>query len=85
MRLRELFSFRGRIGRKPFWLTVLVLVAALLVNFFIAGALMSSGPELAGIGGLIAMLGIVAFGLASLAAQVRRRHDLNRSCWTVRK
>lgn len=62
---------------------MLVVLAALLVNFFVAGAVMPSDPALAGIGGLIAMPGLIAIGLASLAAQVKRWHDLDRSGWMV--
>jgi uncharacterized membrane protein YhaH (DUF805 family) len=83
MRLRELFSFQGRIGRKTFWLTFLALLGLLLLNFVVTGALMPSDPALAGIGGLIAMLGLIVCGLASLAIQVKRWHDLDRSGWMV--
>ncbi|MBI2512119.1 MAG: DUF805 domain-containing protein [Opitutae bacterium] len=66
-----------------FWRLVLVLLAALLVNFVFAGMVMPSDPALAGIGGLIAMPGLIAIGLVSLAAQVKRWHDLDRSGWMV--
>lgn len=66
-----------------FWRLCLVLLAVLLVNFVFAGMLTPSDPAAAAVGGVIALPGLIAIGLVSLAMQVKRWHDLNRSGWMV--
>lgn len=83
MRLRETFSFRGRIRRATFWGTWAVLTGVTLLNFVIAGMLMPSDPAQQAVGGLIAMPGLIAVLVAFCAAQVKRWHDLDRSGWMV--
>jgi uncharacterized membrane protein YhaH (DUF805 family) len=72
-----LFSFEGRINRKPFWLYAL----AMMVAFTVLGAftvdLQSGEPSTA----------MVIFALVTLwtnlAVQAKRWHDTDRSAWWI--
>jgi uncharacterized membrane protein YhaH (DUF805 family) len=79
--LRQLFSFKGRVGRAEFWLTYLGLAVAAFVTAFVA---------LIGVGllseDLAVVQAVVSAGLAvivwiSLALNARRLHDLGHSAW----
>lgn len=94
MDMKELlFSFQGRISRKPFWLTILALfVLGVVINLVAFGAIAATGaadPEGGGGGALAAILGIVllAVGLVSLwiglAVQAKRWHDQDKSAWWI--
>ena len=89
-----LFSFEGRIGRKPFWLTLLAMVAVgILINVLVLGAMFagaaSADPEGGGGGamGAVIMVVMVVLGVAmlwiSLAVQAKRWHDLDKSAWWI--
>lgn len=86
-----LFSFEGRIGRQTFWLATL---GTVLVNSVISGLLVgiasgsasgvvSGGSEI----GVIPTIVLVPWTLAviwvSLAIQVKRWHDRDKSGWWV--
>lgn len=94
--LKRYADFAGRSRRMEFWMfqlfIVLLSVAALTVMMVIGlgAAGFASAGSTASIGGMVASLGILAVvfliaGLAllipSLAVQVRRLHDTNRSGW----
>jgi uncharacterized membrane protein YhaH (DUF805 family) len=72
-----LFSFKGRIPRKTYWLTTLAMMAV----FFVIMLLISGLSE--------TMVGIVVVVLyipliwISLALQVKRWHDRDKSGWWV--
>lgn len=74
-----LFSFRGRINRAKWWLSVLVVfVIAIVVN--VLSALFSSGA----IATILSLVYLVLWIWISLAAGTKRLHDLNRSgAWLV--
>ncbi len=85
----EYFKFSGRLNRKPYWLRTLAIYAVILVVFLIAGLLAGGAGPVAG-GGMsavqmvvFAIAGIVALVaiIASIALQVRRLHDRNKSGW----
>ncbi len=74
-----LFSFSGRVGRKTYWLTWLGMIALMMV-----------------LGGLLTLVGVsedtlnaaifivyLPFIWVSLAVQVKRWHDRNKSGWWV--
>jgi uncharacterized membrane protein YhaH (DUF805 family) len=72
-----LCSFRGRINRKPYWLTALGMLAYMAVVALVASAVARS-PEGA--------LGLVFAGLlpaiwAGLAVAAKRLHDRDKSAW----
>ena len=74
-----LFSFRGRINRAKWWLSVLVVfVIAIVVN--VLSAVFSSGA----IATILGLVYLVLWIWISLAAGTKRLHDLNRSgAWLV--
>ena len=90
--LRMLFTFKGRVGRQFFWIVSLTLLA---VNA-VAGILLSglSGPASSlpakeyGVAAKAIIVGVSVLWLGvsawiSLATQVKRWHDLDKSGWWV--
>ena len=88
-----LFSAKGRISRKQFWLNfVLPLIGIYLVVVVVAGALFGfSGvaaggepnPIIFGVIGLIAIPLYIAIVWASICVSAKRFHDRNMSGWWV--
>jgi uncharacterized membrane protein YhaH (DUF805 family) len=87
-----LFSFNGRLNRKPYWLTTLAMIAifllaAIVVAIVAGGAAALSGsssPDLAGVGlGIILVLVIIYIPLLwiGLALGAKRLHDRNKTGW----
>jgi uncharacterized membrane protein YhaH (DUF805 family) len=79
-----LFSFRGRLNRKPFWLATLVLVLILIVLVFALIALGGIGlitGDLTqiGTGALVLLLAYIPLLWVSLAICAKRLHDRNKS------
>lgn len=75
MDIGKLFSFDGRLGRGPFW--IISIVATIV--YFIGFALVQSE-------GVAIVLGLVLLLLAlvvSLATQVKRWHDRDKSGWWI--
>ena len=88
-----LFSFEGRIGRMPFWITtfamILIGIAASVAMF--GAAILSGDPSALGaspgaMGGALS-IGALVVGLAmlwiGLAVQAKRWHDLDKSAWWI--
>jgi uncharacterized membrane protein YhaH (DUF805 family) len=81
-----LFSFSGRLNRKPYWLTTLCLILVLLVLitvvFVVGGASILSG-DLSGLGAMIIILVLLYIPLLwiGLALGAKRLHDRNKSGW----
>jgi uncharacterized membrane protein YhaH (DUF805 family) len=72
--LQLMFSFRGRINRKMFWLATIVFA----IGFAIAD-LMTESAEDSTVGiGLVIMLALI---WPSLAVQTKRWHDRDKSGW----
>ena len=71
-----LFGFRGRIGRKSFWLAALgvILVQAAVVAQIIGTP--EDSPQIA-LWGLVMLVVWIASAWAALALAVKRLHDLN--------
>lgn len=72
-----LFSFKGRIGRKAFWLAML---AMLVFNIVVSFVTVIAPGELGGILYLILVLPVI---WVSLAVQAKRWHDRNKSAWWI--
>ena len=74
-----LFSFQGRIGRKTYWLSLLGMMAALFAAVIVL--------SVAGVGedvlSIIVLLIYIPIIWMSLAVQVKRWHDRNKSGWWV--
>lgn len=76
-----LFSFQGRVPRKVFWLYGFVgMIIFMLVAGGIIGALVSAVGEFAWI---LAVPAYIFLIWASLAIQVKRWHDRDKSGWWV--
>ena len=76
-------SFRGRFGRKDFWLNWLGAILLLVLSIVQATLLSQTGRVGAGVGEVLSVVGVVMAAWVSLATQVKRWHDLNRSGWMV--
>lgn len=81
-----LFSFSGRLNRKPYWLTtlcvVLIFLLLIVVVFAVGGASILAG-DLSALGGMIFILLLAYIPLLwiGLALGVKRLHDRNKSGW----
>ena len=72
-----LFSFKGRINRKPFWLFILFLAALFMILELAVNGRISSERN------MISTFLSLAFLWPGLAVQVKRWHDRNKSGWWV--
>ncbi|WP_435237668.1 DUF805 domain-containing protein [Psychromonas sp. PT13] len=70
-----LFSFKGRIGRKAFWLSSLGMLAVVCILMVIFGALGLDENTLA----ILTLLITLPLVWISLAVQIKRWHDRNKS------
>jgi uncharacterized membrane protein YhaH (DUF805 family) len=76
--MKKYATFQGRSRRSEYWYMYLVVILANFIGGFIDGALSLSGATGAGpIGGIISLIHI----LPTIAAGVRRMHDINKSGW----
>lgn len=82
-----LFSFQGRLNRKPYWLTTLAMIAVFLVIillvFALAGGLGALAGDASGLGAAFIVLLIIYIPLLwiGLALGAKRLHDRNKSGW----
>ncbi|WDS37328.1 DUF805 domain-containing protein [Pseudoxanthomonas sp.] len=89
MPLKRYADFSGRSRRKEYWMFLLFYMVALLatVMVMVLGAALVSPAERPGalsyVGFALMMLLILALLLPSLAVQVRRFHDMDKSGWFV--
>ena len=75
--LAMLFSFRGRINRKPYWMFIL---------FVFIGMIITSAIDMATVGqdeGLASILFSLIALWPSAAMQIKRWHDRDKSGWWV--
>jgi len=70
-----LFSFEGRVNRQPYWMFILAMIVVYMVLF---GISMAIGETVGGI--LMLVFGLVMLW-SSLAIQVKRWHDRDKSAW----
>ncbi len=76
-----LFSFQGRIPRKTYWLSVLVLMLISVLGMLVLsgiGAMISQNAAI-----FLPLLIYIPLIWSSLAIQVKRWHDRNKSGWWV--
>jgi uncharacterized membrane protein YhaH (DUF805 family) len=81
-----LFSFSGRLNRKPYWLTTLCIVLVLLVVMILVLAMGGAGLATGDFSGLGVLLIIVVLAYIpllwiGLAISAKRLHDRNKSAW----
>lgn len=89
MPLKRYADFGGRSQRKEYWMFILLQIIVLLPLFLLVGVTGSfeeGSEEMSGVGllflGLIGLF-ILAMLIPSLAVQVRRLHDTDRSGWWI--
>ena len=88
MPLRRYADFNGRSRRMEYWMFtlgyILLLLAIVMLSFGIGGLFGDPTGEL-GAGIMVTLIGITVLGLfiPSLAVQVRRMHDQDKSGWFI--
>lgn len=70
-----LFSFQGRVSRKVFWIYLLAALVPLMVIYGVAASISDT------LGMIVGVPLYIAFIWVSLAIQVKRWHDRNKSGW----
>lgn len=83
MHLRTALSFRGRFSRKQFWLYWLGAMLGLALAMVLMGVLAPLGQSASLAGSLVVGVAAILASWVSLATQVKRWHDQNRSGWMV--
>ena len=74
-----LFSFKGRIGRKQYWLSYLGMIAVLFTVGIVAGAMGIDEDQL----NIFFLILYVPIFWISFAISAKRFHDRNKSGWWV--
>lgn len=80
--LKRYADFQGRSRRKEYWMFILLIVVVAVVLSIVEGVLGLSGM-VGGVYGPITTLFLLAIIIPSLAVQVRRFHDQDKSGWFV--
>lgn len=75
---QDYFTFDGRIGKKQFLISFLILLVTHIVVMILVGVLSSIIGGLAGLLGFVVYIGIM---VAYFSIAIRRLHDLNQSGW----
>lgn len=80
---KRTLDFKGRAGRKEYWLFVLAYVIALVIAMVIDGIVFGafSGSGAFPFGGPIYLVTVLAHIVTSFSVSFRRLHDINRSAW----
>ncbi len=83
MPLKRYFDFSGRSRRMEYWMFFLfmMIVYGVLITLMVAGAGADSSGMFSGVAGLLLMLVAAALIIPSIAVQVRRFHDQDKSGW----
>ena len=82
MPLRRYADFSGRSRRKEYWMFFLFILIAFIVVGIIEGIL-GINQMVFGVYGPLTILFVLAILIPSLAVQVRRFHDQNKTGWLV--
>lgn len=80
--LQRYADFSGRSRRKEYWMFTLGVIIVAIVLSFVEGAL-GIGGMVGGIYGPLTLLFVLAVIIPSVAVQVRRFHDQDKSGWFV--
>lgn len=93
MPLKRYADFQGRSRRKEYWMFALGVIIVYIVLAVVGGMLLGAGSAVSGsddVGGLLSspvfiLIGIFALAILipSIAVQVRRFHDQDKSGWFV--
>jgi uncharacterized membrane protein YhaH (DUF805 family) len=82
MPLKRYADFSGRSRRKEYWMFLLGVVIAAIVLSIVEGVLGLSGM-VGGVYGPLTLIFVLAIIVPSIAVQVRRFHDQDKSGWFV--
>ncbi|MCK0127816.1 DUF805 domain-containing protein [Erythrobacter sp. F6033] len=82
MPLKRYADFSGRSRRKEYWMFILGVIIVAVIVGLIEGVT-GMGGSIGGVYGPLSMLLIVAIIIPSIAVQVRRFHDQDKSGWFV--
>ena len=86
MPLKRYIDFAGRSRRKEYWLfhlAIIVVFVAVVILFGGSGVLFEPNAPETSITAVLVVIAALALVIPSLAVQVRRFHDQNRSGWFV--
>ncbi|VXC91118.1 DUF805 domain-containing protein [Sphingomonas sp. AX6] len=86
MPLQRYAEFSGRSRRKEYWLfhlAIIVVFVAVVILFGGSGVLFDPYSVGSSVTGVVVVIAALALVIPSLAVQVRRFHDQNRSGWFV--
>ncbi len=75
--LKQYAVFKGRAGRKEFWMFMLISFVISMILSFIDGMISDTGST------LLSSLYLLAVLLPSLAVGARRLHDTDKSAWLL--
>jgi uncharacterized membrane protein YhaH (DUF805 family) len=78
-----LFSFNGRIGRGTFWGVWFSMIVGSLVVGLLIGGISGTGQEGAGAAGVVSFFYLVPCVWITLAMQIKRWHDREKSGWMI--
>jgi uncharacterized membrane protein YhaH (DUF805 family) len=80
--MQLLFSFRGRLNRKRYWMTVIVTMAVIILLLLLAlGMIREQRFEFAALTVLILFILYIPLIWIGLAIGAKRLHDRNKSAW----
>ena len=79
--LKDYATFKGRVGRKPYWLFVGVLFALLTALLLLEECVFLSDTEVGEIFGCLVSVSASIVLLPLIAISVRRLHDVGKSGW----
>ena len=77
-----LFSFQGRLNRKPYWMTIIAITVIVLVVLLIALAMAREHRfEFAGVTMAVLVILYIPLVWIGLAIGAKRLHDRDKSAW----
>ena len=81
--LKQYADFNGRARRSEYWYYTLVNMIVIYGLIFLGGAMASSSSAIAGILATLSTIYALATMIPSIAAGVRRMHDVGKSGWFI--
>jgi len=81
---KNYFNFKDRTSRKDFWMTILfIFIISFVIGLIFPGTSSTSGNSFEYHASVVASIWSLATFIPSLAMEVRRLHDINKSGWWV--
>ena len=79
--LKDYATFKGRVGRRPYWLFVGVLSVLLIALLLLEEFVVLSNREVGEVFGFLVGISAAIVFLPLIAISVRRLHDVGKSGW----